>query len=155
MSPGRLIGIARKPRPRADAEAIDHAAVGIDTGIAGDFRGAIRPGRSRRRQLTIMAAEDWAATLQALGAPVAWQLRRVNLLSQGIVLPRERGARLRIGDVLIEITGECDPCRRMEAVAIGLEAALTPDWRGGRTATVIQGGAIAVGDQIQIQQIGE
>ncbi len=147
--PGRLIGIARKPRPRADVETIDHAAVGIDSGVSGDFRGAIRPGKSGRRQITIMAAEDWAATLAELGVAVSWEQRRVNLLSEGIVLPRELGARLRIGQILIEITGECDPCSRMEEIATGLKAALTPDWRGGRIAKVIEGGDIAIGDEIQ------
>ncbi|MDB5687262.1 MAG: hypothetical protein JWR77_1851 [Rhizorhabdus sp.] len=146
--PGRLIGIARKSRPRAVVERLDHAAVGIDSGVAGDFRGAIRPGRSGRRQITIMAAEDWTATLAELGVAVSWEQRRVNLLSDGIVLPREPGTRLRIGPVLIEITGECDPCSRMEEIATGLKAALTPNWRGGRNAKVIEGGMIAVGDDI-------
>lgn len=149
--PGRLIGISRKPRSRAAVEVIDRAAIGIDTGVAGDHRGAIRPGKSGKRQVTIMAVEDWAATLHDLGAAVSWEQRRVNLLSEGIDLPRERGSRLRIGDVLIEITGECDPCSRMEEIAIGLKAALLPGWRGGRTAKVIEGGNVAIGDVIELE----
>lgn len=148
--PGRLIGISRKSRPRADVETIDHAAVGVDSGVSGDFRGAIRPGKSGRRQITIMAAEDWAAAIAELGVAVSWEQRRANLLSEGIVLPREPGARLRIGRILIEITGECDPCSRMEEIATGLKAALTPEWRGGRIAKVIEGGDIAIGDDIHL-----
>ena len=148
--PGRLIGIARKARALAPMEVLDHVEVGIDTGVHGDHRGAIRPGKSGRRQITIMAAEDWTAALAELGQPVSWEQRRANLLCEGIDLPRERGARLRIGGVTIEITGECDPCRRMDLVADGLQIALTPDWRGGRTAKVIEGGAIAIGDVIEI-----
>jgi len=147
---GRLIGIARKPRSRGDVEVIDHAAVGIGTGIAGDHRGAVRPGKAGRRQVTIMAAEDWAATLADLGEPVNWEQRRVNLLSEGIDLPREPGSLLRIGGILIEITGPCDPCSRMEEIATGLKAALMPGWRGGRIAKVIEGGMIAIGDRIEI-----
>ncbi|KKC25517.1 MOSC domain-containing protein [Sphingomonas sp. SRS2] len=147
---GRLIGIARKGRPLAPMEAIDHVMVGLDTGVHGDHRGALRPGKSNRRQITIMTAEDWTAALAELGQPVSWEQRRVNLLSEGIDLPREVGARLRIGPVLIEITGECDPCRRMDAVADGLMLALTPDWRGGRIARVIEGGEIALGDVIEM-----
>jgi MOSC domain-containing protein YiiM len=148
---GRLIGIARKSRPRGDMEVIDHAAVGMESGIAGDFRGAIRPGKSGRRQITIMTAEDWAATLADLGANLSWEQRRVNLLAEGIALPREQGVRLRIGGAIVEITGECDPCSRMEEVAPGLKAALTPGWRGGRTARVIEEGPIAIGDDISIE----
>ena len=149
--PGRLIGIARKGRPLGPMETLDHVLVGLDTGVHGDHRGAMRPGKSNRRQITIMAAEDWTAALDQLGQPVSWEQRRVNLLSEGITLPRETGARLRIGPVLIEITGECDPCRRMDAVAEGLLIALTPDWRGGRIARVIEGGEIAVGDMIEVE----
>jgi len=148
--PGRLIGIARKDRPYGSMETLDHALVGVDTGIAGDYRGAVRPGRSNRRQVTIFAAEDWTAALAEIGVPVSWEQRRVNLLSEGIALPREPGTLLRVGTVMVEITGQCDPCRRMDAVADGLHRALRPDWRGGRTARVIEGGAIAVGDMIEV-----
>jgi len=148
--PGRLIGIARKPRSRGQVELLDHAAVGVDTGIAGDHRGAIRPGKSGRRQVTIMAAEDWVAVTAELGKTIGWEQRRVNLLSEGIDLPREPGSRLRIGGVVLEITGECDPCSRMEEIATGLKGALIPGWRGGRISKVIEGGTIALGDEIEI-----
>lgn len=147
---GRLIGIARKDRPHAVMEVIDHARVGLDTGVEGDYRGAIRPGQNMR-QVTIMMAEDWMAALGEHGATVSWQDRRVNLLVEGIVLPRQEGALVRIGTALFEITGECDPCRRMDAVSDGLRLALTPEWRGGRTTIVIEGGEIAVGDSVEIR----
>lgn len=146
--PGRLIGIARKDRPRGIMEVIDHATVGTETGIGGDYRGAMRPGRPNKRQVTIMAIEDWNAALAELGQVIDWERRRANLLVEGIDLPREPGTRLRIGAALVEITGECDPCRRMDEVADGLQIALTPNWRGGRTAQVIEGGAIVLGDSI-------
>lgn len=146
--PGRLIGIARKGRPRGEMETLDHAMIGTETGIAGDYRGAMRPGKINRRQITIMAAEDWMAALAELGQPVSWEQRRANLLVEGIELPREPGTLLRIGAALVEITGECDPCRRMDAVADGLLLALMPAWRGGRTARVIEGGEIALGDRV-------
>jgi len=146
---GRLIGIARKHRPHAPMEVIDHAMVGPETGIGGDYRGAINPGRNRR-QVTILLAEDWLEALGELGHKVAWQDRRANLLVEGIKLPREQGRLLQVGEVLLEITGECDPCRRMDAVADGLRLALTPNWRGGRTTRVIAGGAIRLGDNVEL-----
>jgi len=148
---GRLIGIARKSRPHAPMEMLDHVAIGLDTGVHGDHRGAIRPGKSSRRQVTILMAEDWTAALAELGTPVSWEQRRANLLVEGIVLPRQEGARVRIGAALLEITGECDPCRRMDAVADGLQLALRPEWRGGRICRVIGEGAIAIGDEVRIE----
>ena len=150
--PGRLIGIARKDRSHGPMEVIDHVAIGLDTGVHGDHRGAIRPGRSNKRQVTIMMAEDWSAALAELGTPVSWEERRANLLVEGIVLPRTSGALVRIGAALFEITGECDPCRRMDAVADGLQIALRPEWRGGRNMRVIEAGPIAVGDAIEVEE---
>ena len=148
---GRLIGIARKDRPRVPMEVIDRAEIGTEIGIAGDYRGAMHPGRVNRRQVTILLAEDWTTALAEHGRTVPWYERRANLLVEGIVLPREEGVRVRIGNALFEITGECDPCHRMDAVSDGLQIALRPDWRGGRTCTVIESGAIAIGDEVRIE----
>jgi len=150
---GRLLGIARKARPKGMVETIGHAAVGLDTGISGDFRGAIKPGGRGRRQVTAMMLSDWQAAMAELGEPpVVWSDRRANLLVGGVELPREKGALLRVGSALFEITGECDPCSRMEAVAAGLKAALTPGWRGGRIMRVVDAGEIAVGDAVVIEE---
>jgi MOSC domain-containing protein YiiM len=83
--------------------------------------------------------------------PFEWWNSRRNLLVDGLRLPREAGTRVQIGETLVlEITGECDPCARMEALHAGLRAALTPDWRGGFLGRVITDGEIAVGEEIRI-----
>ena len=125
-------------------EELAEAAVTPERGVEGDFRG--RPGR---RQLVVLAAEDWADALAELGgAPSPWTVRRANLLVEGLALSRGPAARLRIGEVLVELTGECDPCEVMDRQRPGLRAALEPDWRGGRTARVILGGRLRVGDPV-------
>jgi MOSC domain-containing protein YiiM len=53
---------------------------------------------------------------------------------------------------VLEVTRHTDPCERMEALAPGLFAALTPDWRGGACTRVLMGGRIAVGDEIRIEE---
>jgi MOSC domain-containing protein YiiM len=61
------------------------------------------------------------------------------------------GTRVRVGGSLVlEITCECDPCERMDALHPGLRAALTPDWRGGFCSRVVEEGEIAVGDAVRI-----
>jgi MOSC domain-containing protein YiiM len=148
---GVLLGIARKPRPRAAMEVVEESRLGLLTGVAGDCRGTVRPGRSGRRQVSILSSADWQAALAELGQAIPWQERRANLFVDGLDLPRAAGWRLSIGAMaVLEITGECDPCRRMEAVAAGLEAALTSDWRGGRLARVIVEGDIVVGDPVTL-----
>ncbi len=150
---GRLAGIARHPRPKAPMELVDHVDVTLEAGIAGDFRGAVKPGGRGRRQITLIERRQWDAAMADLGRDIPWQERRANLLVEGVSLPRERGALLRIGaDVVVRITGECDPCSRMESIAPGLKAVLLPDWRGGVTAKVLHGGRIAIDDHIRIEE---
>jgi MOSC domain-containing protein YiiM len=55
-----------------------------------------------------------------------------------------------IGDeVTMEIVGECEPCGKMDAIRQGLQSEL--DHRRGMLATVINGGAIKVGDAIRVE----
>lgn len=150
---GRLLGIARHERPRAPMETVDHAVVTKALGIHGDHRGALRPGSSGRGQVTVMTRAAWDMALAVLGAGhLDWWVRRANLLVDGIDLPKEPGARLCFaGGVVLEVTGECDPCRRMDDIAPGLMQALTPDWRGGVRARVLAEGDLAIGDEVRIE----
>jgi MOSC domain-containing protein YiiM len=132
-------------------EVLDRVDMSVERGVEGDHRGRLKPGRNRR-QVSLMERGDWEAAVAEIGRELPWQARRANLLVEGIDLPQRGGARLRIGKALLEITVECDPCYRMEEIALGLEAALTPDWRGGALARVLEGGPIAVGDEIRIEE---
>ena len=132
-------------------ETIDHATVTLEGGIVGDYRGAMK-GKPYKRQVSLIEAGDWDAAMAETGHSIPWEQRRANLLVEGLDLPQIVGARLRIGaDVVLEIRDETNPCERMEALAEGLRAALTPDWRGGVLAMVIQPGEIALGDTIRIE----
>ncbi|OYW44591.1 MAG: MOSC domain-containing protein [Sphingomonadales bacterium 32-68-7] len=133
-------------------ETLSTVTVTAAEGLHGDFRGALaatKPGR--RRQVSLLEADSWAAAQADVGAQVDWWQARRNLLIAGVRIPREVGARVAIGEALvIEITGECDPCDRMDALHAGLRAGMTPDWRGGFCGRVIADGEIAVGDEVRI-----
>lgn len=148
---GRITGIARHAFSKGPMEVIDHATVTLEGGISGDFRGAMK-GQPYKRQVSLIEAADWDAAMAQVGHSIPWQQRRANLLVEHFDLPQTPGTRLRIGDdVVLEITCETEPCERMEALADGLRAALTPDWRGGALTKVIMPGTIAVGDSIRIE----
>lgn len=154
---GRLGGIARHDRPRGAIETLDHVSVTRELGVRGDLRGAVRPGKSGRRQISLIEAESWAAALAELRpAPdhdMPWHVRRANLLVHGIRLPREAGKVIAIGKTLrIETTCECDPCNRMDEIQPGLKLALMPDWRGGVLGRVLTDGEIAIGDEVRIEE---
>lgn len=151
MPSGTLLGIARHGRPRGPIETLDHVHVSIEGGLAGDFRGAVKPGGRGRRQVSLIEGRDWDAAMADLGTAIDWSQRRANLLVN-LDLPQRAGVVIRIGgQVTLETTVECDPCSRMEEIAPGLKAALTPDWRGGVLTRVIAAGDIAVGDPIIIE----
>jgi len=146
-----LAGIARHAFPKAPMEVVDRIEVTVAGGLHGDFRGAVKPGGRGRRQVTLIERGDWEAAMAAVGHSIGWQERRANLLVDDLDLPQVPGVLLRVGaDVVLEITRETDPCERMEALAPGLKAALSADWRGGACTRVKAGGIIAVGDQIRI-----
>ncbi len=79
--------------------------------------------------------------------------RRANPFVDGVALANSTSARLQIGDALLEITGECDPCFVMDKQHRGLRKALAPDWRAGVTCRVLRSGGVAVGDAVSIERV--
>lgn len=128
---------------------LDSAEVSAEAGVEGDARG--KPGD---RQVTVLAEEAWGAACAVLGQDLPWTLRRANLLVRGIDLKASVGARLRVGDALLEITEEADPCRVMDLQHEGLRAALEPDWRGGVCCRVVEGGVTNAGDPVSLEPAG-
>ena len=137
-----LIGIARKSASRAPMEEISSAQVTRAGGLEGIYRGGV----PRKRQVTVLSRESWDAACSEHGSALPWTTRRANLLVEGLALADTLGYRLRIGDVLLEVTEETAPCQLMDRFHQGLRAALTPEWRGGVTCRVLSGGRVRLGD---------
>ncbi|MEL6107336.1 MAG: MOSC domain-containing protein [Planctomycetota bacterium] len=146
---GKLLGIAVRVKPRG--EMLEHRSIEVseESGLSGDFRR--KPGR---RQVTVMTVEAWEAACAELepDATLPWTTRRANLLVNGVDLAKQVGAILTVGDVQLKVTGETDPCGRMDEYHDGLMNALLPDWRGGVCCQVITGGLISVGDSVELQR---
>ena len=141
---GRVIGIARTAEKMAPMEVLDRTCVSVEAGLDGDARGG-NPGR----QVTVLFREGWDAACSDAGATaLPWLARRANLYVEGLDPPQAIGVRLRIGEVLLEVTQETRPCALMESTFAGLRAAMTPDWRGGVCCAVIEGGEIRAGDEV-------
>ena len=141
---GKLIGLARTPQRLAAMEEMPRAIITTLAGITGDAR-----GHKRGRQVSVLFREDWEAACRdvpGLGAVLPWVTRRANLLVEGLVNPRRAGGHIVIGEVVLEVAAETEPCELMEKAHAGLRAAMTPDWRGGVCCKVVKGGEITYGN---------
>jgi MOSC domain-containing protein YiiM len=108
-------------------------------GLAGDHYA--RPGK---RQVTLIAAEDLDRIAERLGRPaVPPDLVRRNIVIAGVDLAA-LGRRFRLGGALLEATGPCDPCARMDAL-LGEGALAAMQGLAGITARIIEGGTITLG----------
>jgi len=126
-------------------ERLQSAEITPERGVASDLRG--KPGS---RQVTVLAREAWRRACVELGSELDWALRRANLLVEGVELRETSGARLRIGDALLEICCETDPCALMDKFRSGLREALEPEWRGGVSCRVLEGGLVRMGDPVEL-----
>ncbi len=143
---GKLLGIALRSHSRAPMDEVDIAAITKEHGVTNDSRG--KPGR---RQVTVLAVEDWDAACEVLGRELPWICRRANLLVKGIALKESTGSTIVLGDVMLMVTGETEPCSRMDETEQGLRMALAPAWRGGVCCRVIRSGTISNGMPVTIR----
>jgi MOSC domain-containing protein YiiM len=76
---------------------------------------------------------------------VAKKTRR-NIVVKGINLLSLKSQQFQIGEVILETTGLCHPCSRMEEV-LDPEGIAMGD--GGITARIVRGGRIRIGDEVK------
>lgn len=142
---GRVEWIGLSPGREQPIEVVESAAVEVGTGLVGDHHAA---GGNSRRQVTLIQAEHLPviAALSDREAVDAGDLRR-NLVVSGINLLSLKKRRFQVGDVVLEGTGPCAPCSRMEqTVGSGGYQALRG--HGGITTVVVSGGTIRIGDEV-------
>lgn len=145
---GKLEWIGLRPARRAPLQAFNHVEVIADHGLAGDHK-ATRAGG--KRQVSLIQREHLDVVAKLLGREaVDPALLRRNLVVSGINLLALRGERFRIGDVLFEGTGLCEPCSRMEEV-LGAGGYNAMRGHGGIIARVLSSGRIAAGDAVVYQ----
>lgn len=118
-------------------------------GLEGDKAGR-RAGS--RRQVTLIQAEYLPVIAALLGKEaVPPEVFRRNIVVSGIHLGLCKGLEVGINDAVLQVTGDCVPCAKMEK-ALGY-GGFNAMWNhGGVTASVRAGGTIALGDEVRVLQ---
>ncbi|WP_033370363.1 MOSC domain-containing protein [Hymenobacter norwichensis] len=151
---GRLEWIGLRPARREALLSVPEAIMETDRHLQGDHA---RPKTGGKRQITLIQHEHLVAVAGYLGldTPVDPARLRRNLVVSGLNLLALKNRQVRIGeDVLLEITGECHPCSRMEE-ELGAGGYNAMRGHGGLTARILQGGTIRVGDAVVVSVSGE
>jgi MOSC domain-containing protein YiiM len=144
---GILHWIGVRPSRSVPMLAVDMVEARVGGGLAGDRY----KGGSGKRDVTLVQAEHLSAIAALAGrADIAPALLRRNLLVSGIPLLALKGTRFMIGDVLLEGTGPCDPCSRMEVV-LGPGGYNAMRGMGGLTARILGSGTMRIGQTVVAQ----
>jgi MOSC domain-containing protein YiiM len=102
----------------------------------------------KKRQVTIIQYEHLLAVASFLGKEnIDPSLVRRNIVIKGINLDSLIGKQFRIGEAILEMTGYCHPCNRMEE-NLGKGGYNAMRGHGGFNCRVLKEGKVRIGDEV-------
>ncbi len=139
---GRIEYLTIRCERMTPAEAVPAVQAIRGFGLQGDHYD--NPGGNR--QVTLIQAEHLRTIATLLGLDeIPATLTRRNIVVSGLNLLALKGKQFKIGEAILEYSGECHPCSRMEK-SLGLGGYNAMRGHGGITAKVFQSGRITIGD---------
>jgi MOSC domain-containing protein YiiM len=144
INPGQVVWMGIRPQRRAAMQAVADVLLQEDKGLVGDHYS----GRSGIRQVTLIEREQLLAVASYMRlAEVEPASVRRNIVTAGINLHALKSRHFRMGEAVLELTGECHPCSRMEE-NLGVGGYNAMRGTGGMTARVISAGRVRLGDPV-------
>ena len=130
------------PGSRLPMRSVSSVTVEAGAGIVGD-----RYHGSKHRQVSVQSLSALATAAELFGAEIEPGLTRRNITVTDGDVPRQPGALIRIGPVLLEVVRVAAPCKLLDdTIGRGAQEALRH--RGGSICRVLEGGEVAVGDAV-------
>ncbi|MEO5880793.1 MAG: MOSC domain-containing protein [Caldimonas sp.] len=159
---GRIEAILLRPARLEPMTSVLEVEAEPGRGLIGDRRSlSLRTGElAQKREVTLYQAEHLPVIASWLGLQSLEPARlRRNLVVSGINLSSMRSPfadvqlEWQFGErVILEVTGSCDPCSRMES-ELGQGGYNALRGHGGMTARVLVGGTIRVSDSVRLRAV--
>jgi MOSC domain-containing protein YiiM len=151
MHTGTVTSIHIRPLKKAPVRLLSEVEAIPGRGLHGDYYS----NPDGKRQITLILEEDLQEAASSLGlTAIDAALTRRNILIRGFNIHQPVGARIRVGECLIEVTGPCRPCSQMdENIQPGAQEAMKD--KGGITARILEGGMIRLHDTVRLADLSE
>ncbi|HTF81816.1 MAG TPA: MOSC domain-containing protein [Cytophagales bacterium] len=143
---GKVCWIGIRPARGEDLVSLQQVEALQNKGLKDDhYSKKLLPGK---RQVTLIQQEHLHAVASIMQTDLlSPNLFRRNIVVSGINLLSLKGKTFRVGTALLEYTGECHPCSRMEQ-NLGAGGYNAMRGHGGITARIVEGGMIQVNDLV-------
>jgi len=138
--PATVVALHLSKGSRAPLVAVPRVSAVLETGLEGD-----RHAKPKSRRQVLLVEQEVLDEFGLEPGAIREQVTVRGLDLGHLVL----GARIRVGEAVLDVAGPCDPCARMDEVKSGLQKALVG--RRGRFVRVIQAGSFAVGDTLHLE----
>lgn len=141
---GKIEWIGLRPERRAEVQSVSSVEIDTVEGLVGDHK------TEAHRQVTVISKEHLEQVRDIMAAdeidPAA---ARRNIMISGLDFEDLKGARLQLGEAVIEVTGYCHPCSRMEEnFGDGGRKAMAR--KAGWLGKVLTSGVAKVGDEAKL-----
>jgi MOSC domain-containing protein YiiM len=141
--PATVIALHLSKSSRAPLVAVPRVNAVLETGLEGD-----RHAKPKSRRQVLLVEQEVLEEFSLAPGAIREQVTVRGLELDKLVF----GARIRVGDALLEVAGPCHPCARMDEVKPGLQKELVG--RRGRFVRVVKAGSFAVGDTLHLEPPG-
>lgn len=142
---GRLVWIGIRPARHQPLITPDTVIADSSSGLVDDHYS----GRNGKRHVTLFQKEHLTVIESLTGQTVKPEMLRRNFLVEGINLLALKDHSFCIGSAVLQMTGLCHPCSRMEQI-LGAGGYNAMRGHGGITARIVTGGHIHIGDSITV-----